>query len=143
MPLRCKVFARLNNCANCDEADVSFVQTQKTQSLYFVWVYHPAVRTISNSRAKDCLSRAKPYTAVRISIFTHNTVAIMNHWFTIARASWDFTTKMPKIMLLFVEGLCFYKALFDKYACNFLLLFDWQQGIITDFLIEYFHFVAI
>ena len=21
-------FARLNNCANCDEADVSFVQTQ-------------------------------------------------------------------------------------------------------------------
>ena len=36
MPLRCKVFARLNNCANCDEADVSFVQTQKTQSLYYV-----------------------------------------------------------------------------------------------------------
>ena len=34
MPLRCNVFARLNNCANCDEADVSFVQTQKTQSLY-------------------------------------------------------------------------------------------------------------
>ena len=29
MPLRCKIFARLNNCANCDEADVSFVQTQK------------------------------------------------------------------------------------------------------------------
>ena len=29
MPLRCKVFARLNNCANCDEADVSFVRTQK------------------------------------------------------------------------------------------------------------------
>ena len=29
MPLRCKVFARINNCANCDEADVSFVQTQK------------------------------------------------------------------------------------------------------------------
>ena len=34
MPLRCKVFARLNNCTNCDEADVSFVQTQKnTKSL--------------------------------------------------------------------------------------------------------------
>ena len=31
--LRYKVFARLNNCANCDEADVSFVQTQKMQSL--------------------------------------------------------------------------------------------------------------
>ena len=29
MPLRCKVFARLNNCANCDEADVSFFQTHK------------------------------------------------------------------------------------------------------------------
>ena len=29
MPLRCKVFARLNNCANCDEADVPFVQTKK------------------------------------------------------------------------------------------------------------------
>ena len=33
VPLRCKVFAILNNCANGDEADVSFVQTQKTQSL--------------------------------------------------------------------------------------------------------------
>ena len=36
MPLRCKVFARLNNCANGDEADVSFVQTQKTQSHYYL-----------------------------------------------------------------------------------------------------------
>ena len=32
MPLRCKVFARLNNCANGDEADVSFVQ-KKAKSL--------------------------------------------------------------------------------------------------------------
>ena len=36
MPLRCKVFARLNNCANGDEVYVSFVQTQKTQSHYFL-----------------------------------------------------------------------------------------------------------
>ena len=33
MPLRCKVFARLNNCANCDKADVSFVQTQKKRKV--------------------------------------------------------------------------------------------------------------
>ena len=33
MPLRCKVFARLNNCANCDEADVSFVQTHKKRKV--------------------------------------------------------------------------------------------------------------
>ena len=36
VPLRCKYFARLNNCANGDEADVSFVQTQKTQSHYYM-----------------------------------------------------------------------------------------------------------
>ena len=29
VPLRCKVFARLNNCANGDEVDVLLVQTQK------------------------------------------------------------------------------------------------------------------
>ena len=32
--LRCKVFARLNDCSNWDEVDVTFVQTQKSQSLY-------------------------------------------------------------------------------------------------------------
>ena len=36
MPLRCKVFARLNNCANGDEADVSFVQTQKKRKVTIV-----------------------------------------------------------------------------------------------------------
>ena len=33
VPLRCKVFARLNDCSNWDEVDVTFVQTQKLQSL--------------------------------------------------------------------------------------------------------------
>ena len=36
MPLRCKVFARLNDCWNWDEVDLTFVQTQKSQSLYWV-----------------------------------------------------------------------------------------------------------
>ena len=48
MPLRCKFFARLNNCANCDEADVSFVQTQKKRKVSILyletaglfWLYH-------------------------------------------------------------------------------------------------------
>ena len=35
MPLRCKVFAILNDCSNWDEVDVTFVQTQKSQSL--IW----------------------------------------------------------------------------------------------------------
>ena len=40
MPLRCKVFARLNNCTNCDEADVTFVQTHKNaKSLFTLYQY--------------------------------------------------------------------------------------------------------
>ena len=38
MPLRCKVFARLNNFVNCDEADVSFVQTQKKRNVSIIAV---------------------------------------------------------------------------------------------------------
>ena len=38
MPFRCKAFARLNDCANGDEADV-FVQTRKTQSPYLHRLY--------------------------------------------------------------------------------------------------------
>ena len=37
VPLRCKVFARLNNCANCDEADALFVQTQKNAKSLLPW----------------------------------------------------------------------------------------------------------
>ena len=33
VPLRCKVFARLHNCPNGDEADASFVQTQKKRKV--------------------------------------------------------------------------------------------------------------
>ena len=40
MPLRCKVFARLNNCANCNEADVSFVQTQKKNAKSLITFIH-------------------------------------------------------------------------------------------------------
>ena len=36
MPLRCKVFARLNDCSNWGEVDVTFVQTRKSQSLSFL-----------------------------------------------------------------------------------------------------------
>ena len=36
--LRCWAFAWLNDCTNGDEADVAFVQTQKTQSLYCISV---------------------------------------------------------------------------------------------------------
>ena len=35
MPLRWKVFARLNDYLNWDEVDVTFVQTQKSQSLFW------------------------------------------------------------------------------------------------------------
>ena len=34
--LRCWAFAWLNDCANGDEADFTYVQTQKTQSLYYL-----------------------------------------------------------------------------------------------------------
>ena len=34
--LHCRAFAWLNDCANGDEAELTFVQTQKTQSLYCV-----------------------------------------------------------------------------------------------------------
>ena len=33
MPLRCKVFARLNDCANCDEVDVSFKHKKRKVSI--------------------------------------------------------------------------------------------------------------
>ena len=38
MPLRWKVLARLNACSNWDEVEVTFVQTQKPQSLYCVYI---------------------------------------------------------------------------------------------------------
>ena len=37
LSLRCRAFAWLNDCANSDEADVMFVQTRKTQSLYYFY----------------------------------------------------------------------------------------------------------
>ena len=41
LSLRCWAFAWLNDCANGDEADVTFVQTRKTQSrYYFVNAFH-------------------------------------------------------------------------------------------------------
>ena len=36
LSFRCWAFAWLNDCANGDEANVTFVQTQKTQSLYYL-----------------------------------------------------------------------------------------------------------
>ena len=59
VPLRCKVFARLNNCANGDEADVSFVQTQKTQSLYYRVRLTSEVRKGNNDNKTDEINRKR------------------------------------------------------------------------------------
>ena len=73
--------------------------------------------------------RAMPRVAVRTCVFTHNALAIVNQsWLTITRASWDLITKRLKIMLFW---RCCYKALFEKYSCNFLMSFDCQTDIIT------------
>ena len=62
LSLRCWAFAWLNDCANGDEADFTFVQTQQTQSLYFfnlTFFQFKSESTTSRSRSnviKYCIS---------------------------------------------------------------------------------------
>ena len=63
MPLCCKVFARLNNCTNGDEADVSFIQTQKRKvsivNNSLMQIYQNKTKTKPQSKQTNKLTKQK------------------------------------------------------------------------------------
>ena len=68
MSLRCWASAGLNDCANGDEADLTFVQTQKMQCLYYYHFIH--IRICENIFSQSDSFQANRQVAV-LQIYRH------------------------------------------------------------------------
>ena len=79
--LRCWAFVWLNDCANGDEADFTFVQTQKTQSLYYRFV---SFRVANSTMQLRIIESQKVQNGGILQIYNG-----VNKWGYICSYGWD------------------------------------------------------